>query len=257
MDMLWLGGECCMEVLCAYDVAISAMLSVSLVVELHALAASVGTKSGSKRIFDVESRRVVVKLDDEVMGRGIAVCEVGGIVEKKLYVMGLRMKDVVLSPAVIALAVLDERAEERKETWETKREKKREKNMEGESGGAAYRKKTMKMESDVISANTAGAVVTELFRCIQVVCVPSSIIRFGAGNVSHRYNFYTMRLSQPDEYNVVDRRVLQMLEIEVGLKLRVDAVKSQVEKKKCVVGNVPNGASAGEACGAADEEEQG
>eukprot|EP00770_Monocercomonoides_exilis_P016597 MONOS_16565.1-p1 / transcript=MONOS_16565.1 / gene=MONOS_16565 / organism=Monocercomonoides_exilis_PA203 / gene_product=IQ domain-containing protein H / transcript_product=IQ domain-containing protein H / location=Mono_scaffold01866:30-1708(-) / protein_length=472 / sequence_SO=supercontig / SO=protein_coding / is_pseudo=false len=128
-------------VVCAYDVALSAMLSVPLVAPLPSLAASVGTKSGSKRIFaaaDVnafpsiydlfdpsllpsaiarlvsrspQSRRVVVKLDDEVMGRGIAVCEVGGIVEKGLSAAGLRMEDVVLSPAAIALAVLEEREE--------------------------------------------------------------------------------------------------------------------------------------------------
>ncbi|KAH7831524.1 uncharacterized protein MONOS_11111 [Monocercomonoides exilis] len=128
-------------VVCAHDVALSAMLSVPLVAPLPSLAASVGTKSGSKRIFaaaDVnafpsiydlfdpsllpsaiarlvsrspQSRRVVVKLDDEVMGRGIAVCEVGEIVEKGLDAAGLRMEDVVLSPAAIALAVLEEREE--------------------------------------------------------------------------------------------------------------------------------------------------
>ncbi|KAH7825899.1 uncharacterized protein MONOS_3074 [Monocercomonoides exilis] len=38
-------------VVCAYDVALSAMLSVPLVAPLPSLAASVGTKSGSKRIF--------------------------------------------------------------------------------------------------------------------------------------------------------------------------------------------------------------
>ncbi|KAH7827132.1 uncharacterized protein MONOS_12634 [Monocercomonoides exilis] len=128
-------------VACAYDVALSAMLSVPLVGQLPTLAASVGAKSGSKRIFAAadenafpsiynlfdpsllpsaiarlvsrspQSRRVVVKLDDEVMGRGIAVCEVGEIVEKGLDAAGLRMEDVVLSPAAIALAVLEEREE--------------------------------------------------------------------------------------------------------------------------------------------------
>ncbi|KAH7820946.1 uncharacterized protein MONOS_9152 [Monocercomonoides exilis] len=81
------------------------MLLVPLVAPLPSLAASVCTKSGSKRIFaaaDVnafpsiydlfdqslqiwcspQSRRVAVKLDDEVMRRGVAVCEVGQIVEK-------------------------------------------------------------------------------------------------------------------------------------------------------------------------------
>ncbi|KAH7823562.1 putative IQ domain-containing protein H [Monocercomonoides exilis] len=125
----------------AYDVALSSMLSVPLVAPLPSLAASVGTKSGSKRIFaaaDVnafpsiydlfdpsllpsaiarlvsrspQSRRVVVKLDDEVMGRGVAVCEVGGIVEKEQSEEGLRMEDVVLSLAAIVLAVLEEREE--------------------------------------------------------------------------------------------------------------------------------------------------
>ncbi|KAH7826853.1 uncharacterized protein MONOS_13852 [Monocercomonoides exilis] len=58
-----------------------------------------------------QSRLVVVKLDDEVMGRGVAVCEVGEIVEKGLDAAGLRMEDVVLSPAAIALDVLEEREE--------------------------------------------------------------------------------------------------------------------------------------------------
>ncbi|KAH7816562.1 uncharacterized protein MONOS_13714 [Monocercomonoides exilis] len=71
------------------------------------LLVPVGTKSGSKRIFamvDVnvfpsiydlfgpsmqiwrsqQSRRVVVTLDDEVMGRGVTVCEVGKSVEKEM-----------------------------------------------------------------------------------------------------------------------------------------------------------------------------
>ncbi|KAH7816452.1 uncharacterized protein MONOS_15518 [Monocercomonoides exilis] len=117
------------------------MLSVPLVAPLSSLAASVGTKSGSKRIFvapDVnafpsiydlfdpsllpsaiarlvsrssQSRHVVVKLKDEVIWRGIAVCEVGEIVEKGLDAAGLRMEDVVLSPAAIELAVLKEREE--------------------------------------------------------------------------------------------------------------------------------------------------
>ncbi|KAH7815543.1 uncharacterized protein MONOS_7160 [Monocercomonoides exilis] len=121
-------------VACAHDVALSGMLLVPLVGPLPSLAAPVGTKSGSKRIFSAadvnafpsiydlfnpslqiwrspQSRRVVVKLDDEVMGREVAVCEVGGIVEKGLSAAGLRMEDVVLSPAAIALAVLEEREE--------------------------------------------------------------------------------------------------------------------------------------------------
>lgn len=64
--------------------------------------------------------------------------------------------------------------------------------------------------SELLAANAAIAVAADLFRCILVVCVPSSIIWFGAGDVSHRYNFHTMRLSQPDEYNVADWKVLQM-----------------------------------------------
>ncbi|KAH7832710.1 uncharacterized protein MONOS_10944 [Monocercomonoides exilis] len=78
-------------VVCAYDVKLSAMLSVLRVVQLPTLAESVGTKSGSKRIFAAanvnvspsihdlfdtslqiwqspQSRRVMMKLDDEVMG---------------------------------------------------------------------------------------------------------------------------------------------------------------------------------------------
>ncbi|KAH7820398.1 uncharacterized protein MONOS_15102 [Monocercomonoides exilis] len=125
-------------VVCAYDVALSAMLSVPLVAPLPSLAASVGTKSGSKRIFaaaDVnafpsiydlfdpsllpsaiarlvsrspQSRCVEVKLDDEVMGRGVTVCEVGESVEKALEAEGLRVEVVVLWPAVIVQVVLEE-----------------------------------------------------------------------------------------------------------------------------------------------------
>ncbi|KAH7819779.1 uncharacterized protein MONOS_8486 [Monocercomonoides exilis] len=79
-----------LQLLRGYVVALSVMLLVPLVVPLPSLAASVGTKSGSKRIFaapDVnafplindlfdpllqilrsqQSRRVEVKLDEEVM----------------------------------------------------------------------------------------------------------------------------------------------------------------------------------------------
>ncbi|KAH7831316.1 uncharacterized protein MONOS_5256 [Monocercomonoides exilis] len=128
-----------------------AMLSVPLVEPLPSLSVSVDTKSGSKRIFaaaDVnafpsiydlfdpslqiwrsqQSRRVEVKLDEEVMGRGVAVCEVGEIVEKVLEAAGLRMEDVVVSPATIALAVLEEREEE-------------EAKMEGEGKVIAMRRK--------------------------------------------------------------------------------------------------------------------
>ncbi|KAH7816361.1 uncharacterized protein MONOS_15131 [Monocercomonoides exilis] len=85
-------------VVCAYDVALSAMLSVPLVGPLPSLSVSVYTKSGSNQIFSApdvntfpsifnlfdpsllpqaiallvsrssQSRRVVLKLDDDVMG---------------------------------------------------------------------------------------------------------------------------------------------------------------------------------------------
>ncbi|KAH7817735.1 uncharacterized protein MONOS_13865 [Monocercomonoides exilis] len=110
------------------------MLLVPLVAQLPSLAASMGTKSGSKRVFSAagansfmsiydlfdpslqiwrsqQSRRVEVKLDEEAMRRGVAVCEVGEIVEKGLDAAELRMEDMVLSPAAIALAVLEEREE--------------------------------------------------------------------------------------------------------------------------------------------------
>ncbi|KAH7829714.1 uncharacterized protein MONOS_4067 [Monocercomonoides exilis] len=45
------------------------------------------------------------------MRRGVALCEAGEITEKGLQAAGLRIKDVVLFPAAIALAVLEEREE--------------------------------------------------------------------------------------------------------------------------------------------------
>ncbi|KAH7823610.1 uncharacterized protein MONOS_9489 [Monocercomonoides exilis] len=111
-------------VVCAYDVALSVMLSVPLVAPLPSLAAT--------------SRRVVVKLGDEVMWRGVAVCEVGEVVEKGLSAAGLRMEDVVLLPAAIPLDVLEEReeaeeGERRGKEGEEKGEEKGEK--EGEEDG--------------------------------------------------------------------------------------------------------------------------
>ncbi|KAH7821117.1 uncharacterized protein MONOS_13549 [Monocercomonoides exilis] len=77
-------------VVCAHDVALSAMLSVPLVVAANMAIATVEACGG------------------EVMGRGVAMCEVGEIVEKELDVAGLRMEDVILSQAAIAQAVLEE-----------------------------------------------------------------------------------------------------------------------------------------------------
>ncbi|KAH7814834.1 uncharacterized protein MONOS_14840 [Monocercomonoides exilis] len=101
-----------------YDVALSAMLSVLQVEPLPSLPSSMVTKSVKKadlccsgcECVQVDQRSV--KLDDEVMERGIAVCKVGEIVEKGLEEVGLRMEDVVLSPAAIALAVPEEREED-------------------------------------------------------------------------------------------------------------------------------------------------
>ncbi|KAH7819181.1 uncharacterized protein MONOS_3225 [Monocercomonoides exilis] len=84
------------------------MLLVQLVAQLPSLAAS---------------RRVMVKLDDKVMVRGVAGHEVGEIVVKGLWMVGMRMEDVVLPPAAIVLAVL----EEREEAEEGKRRRKRRK----------------------------------------------------------------------------------------------------------------------------------
>ncbi|KAH7815134.1 uncharacterized protein MONOS_13518 [Monocercomonoides exilis] len=94
------------------------MLSVSLMGLLPSLSISVGTKSGSNQIFDAADvnafqsicdlfdpsllqicrspqLKYFVKLKDEVMGRGVAVCEVVKIVEKGLAAAGLRKEDVV------------------------------------------------------------------------------------------------------------------------------------------------------------------
>ncbi|KAH7816680.1 uncharacterized protein MONOS_8429 [Monocercomonoides exilis] len=56
-------------------------------------------------------RLAMVKMNDETMSRGVAVCEAEEIMEKGME-KGLRMDDVVLSPAAIALVVLEERKEE-------------------------------------------------------------------------------------------------------------------------------------------------
>ncbi|KAH7831433.1 uncharacterized protein MONOS_5403 [Monocercomonoides exilis] len=88
------------------------MLLVPLVAPLPSLAASVGTKPEGKQNFVSASRRVVVKLDEEVMGREVAVREVGEIMEKGLSAAGLRMEDVVMSLVAIAPAVLEEQEEE-------------------------------------------------------------------------------------------------------------------------------------------------
>ncbi|KAH7820391.1 uncharacterized protein MONOS_6260 [Monocercomonoides exilis] len=53
-------------------------------------------------------RRVAVKLDDEVMRRGVAVREVGEIVEKGLEAVGLRMEDEDPSLGAIALTEVEE-----------------------------------------------------------------------------------------------------------------------------------------------------
>ncbi|KAH7817095.1 uncharacterized protein MONOS_7996 [Monocercomonoides exilis] len=109
----------------------------SAVVVPYISAAAMDDIERRLRIRSPQSRCVVVKQDHEVMGRGVAVCEVGGIVEKGLSAAGLRMEDVVLPPAAIVLAVLEEREEEEEEEgdWneakrEKKGEKKREKKME-------------------------------------------------------------------------------------------------------------------------------
>ncbi|KAH7828675.1 uncharacterized protein MONOS_15252 [Monocercomonoides exilis] len=104
-------GICCV---CACYVALLEKLSVPQEAKLPTLAASVGKMSESKRFFSSadanifpsiydlfdpsllpsaiarlvlrspQSRLAVVKLDDEVKGRCVAVYEVGKIVEKKV-----------------------------------------------------------------------------------------------------------------------------------------------------------------------------
>ncbi|KAH7817827.1 uncharacterized protein MONOS_11433 [Monocercomonoides exilis] len=56
-----------------------------------------------------QSRRVVMKLVNKMRRGIVAVNEVGEIVEKGLSVAGLMMEDVVLPPAAIALAALEEK----------------------------------------------------------------------------------------------------------------------------------------------------
>ncbi|KAH7832716.1 uncharacterized protein MONOS_13042 [Monocercomonoides exilis] len=122
-DMLWCVERCCMGLHLGKKSGIKRIFA----------AANVNSFPSIYDLFDLslqiwrspQSRHVVVKLDDEVMGRGVEVCDMGEIVENGLSVVGLRMKDVVLSSAAIALAVLEKReeAEEAKEK-EKKMEKK-------------------------------------------------------------------------------------------------------------------------------------
>ncbi|KAH7829927.1 uncharacterized protein MONOS_5981 [Monocercomonoides exilis] len=89
-------------------------LSEIFVAASNAFAAAVDDIESRLRIMvpkAAESRRVVVKLDDEVMEQRVAVYEVREIVENGMEAVWLRMEDVVLSPEAIALAVLEEREE--------------------------------------------------------------------------------------------------------------------------------------------------
>ncbi|KAH7829156.1 uncharacterized protein MONOS_11164 [Monocercomonoides exilis] len=131
-----------LQTLRGYAVMLQVKLPVPQEAQLPTLAVSVGKNSESKRFFSSadanifpsiydlfdpsllpsakarlvlrspQSRRAVMKLDDEVKGRCVAVYEVGEIVEKGLSVMWLRMEEVVLSPATIVLAALEERKQE-------------------------------------------------------------------------------------------------------------------------------------------------
>ncbi|KAH7825977.1 uncharacterized protein MONOS_4549 [Monocercomonoides exilis] len=94
-------------VVCSDDVAFSAMLSVPLVALFTSLAAQANIAITTVEACGGEAGRG----SDEVIGRGIAVCEVGEIVEKGLSAAGLRTEDVVLLPEEIALDVLEEREE--------------------------------------------------------------------------------------------------------------------------------------------------
>ncbi|KAH7816485.1 uncharacterized protein MONOS_15632 [Monocercomonoides exilis] len=94
-------------VACAYDVALSAMLSVPLVEPLPSLATSVGMKEENNRLFSAADVNVFPSIYDQ----WVAVREVGEIMEKGLSAAGLGMEDVVLSPAAIELAVLEKREE--------------------------------------------------------------------------------------------------------------------------------------------------
>lgn len=109
---------------------------------LPAIAQAFGTKSGAKRIFasaDVNTfpsiydiydpalipaaisrlvsrapttTRVLLKIDDEVEGRGHLLCRVKEFIKSALNELEMGMEDVLLSPAVVALAALEEREEE-------------------------------------------------------------------------------------------------------------------------------------------------
>ncbi|KAH7824131.1 uncharacterized protein MONOS_12046 [Monocercomonoides exilis] len=65
-----------------------------------------------------QSMRLITKIDDEVMERGVTLNEVVEIVEKGLDTVELWMWEAVLSPAAIAPGVLEEREEAEKDKEE-------------------------------------------------------------------------------------------------------------------------------------------
>ncbi|KAH7822270.1 uncharacterized protein MONOS_11984 [Monocercomonoides exilis] len=122
------------DIMCAYDVCISVILSVLPAAPLFSIAALKGKRSLNKWIFSdadenafpsindlfnpslqillsPQLKYLVMELEVEVMEQGVAVCEEKEIVKKALEAAGLKMEDVVLWPATIVLAVLEEREE--------------------------------------------------------------------------------------------------------------------------------------------------
>ncbi|KAH7822355.1 uncharacterized protein MONOS_13879 [Monocercomonoides exilis] len=139
-------------VVCAYDVALSAMLSVLLVAQLPSLVVSVGMKFETKYLFCSECECVLGSYNPYVpslLPSAMVLTERRGdwardcrilcekeADEKTMEKVGLKIEDVVLSPAAIALAAL-EKLDEAEEgdgegCVEIRRRKKKKKNTEGE-----------------------------------------------------------------------------------------------------------------------------
>ncbi|KAH7820285.1 uncharacterized protein MONOS_9148 [Monocercomonoides exilis] len=94
-------------VVCTHDVVLSKIHSVLLVAPLPSLAAQVGMNSADVSISAIDEHGG--EFYDGAMGQSAQWCEVDEIAEKAQNVLGKKMENEILSPAAIALAVLEKR----------------------------------------------------------------------------------------------------------------------------------------------------